>query len=91
MKKWYHVNKDVEYSTNLKFFVENQVACVINKEGYPEISIFSRLDGKVFLKSKDVLVNVVTCNVELKVPGLMAQVHKELLEGKFYPNGVLKD
>jgi hypothetical protein len=91
MKKWYYIKKDVEYSTDLKFFIENQVTYSINREGYPTLTVFSRLDGKVFHRGKNVLDTLNSKDIESEVPNIIAEVHKNLLEGKYYPDGKFID
>lgn len=91
--KWYYVKEGVEYSSDLKFFMKEQVTFSTRNEGYPELTIFSRLDGRVFLKEKKVCNydGTGTKDLEAKVPELMAKIHREIFEGKYYQDGKIID
>jgi hypothetical protein len=87
MKKWYKVKEGVEYSTDLNFFMQHQVAYVINRSSYPELRIFSRLDGKLFHQEKNVFLtqqNSTIKNWEDSALQKIKDVHKRLLAGEFY-------
>ena len=87
MKKWYYVREGVEYSTDFEFFKSHQVAYNISKVGHQRLSIYSLLDGRIFYQHTEVFGR----DLEKDVPRLIKEIHKDLLDGKFYPNGVLKD
>jgi len=77
IKPWFRINKDVEYSTDFKFFSENQIRIVRRGTRH---SFCSRLEAKTFgvklafnyegtLEGADLIV-------------ISQKIHQEILEGK---------
>lgn len=76
-KLWYRINKDVEYSTDFKFFRENQIYIVKSGKRY---TFCSRLEAKQFLK-----INALSRNGELDAQSIDAHckgIHEDILAGK---------
>lgn len=76
-KPWYKISKDVEYSTDFKFFKEHQV--VLYNQG--TINNFcSRIETKCFRT-----VTSVFSSGEIPQPDadlILMQIHREILSGK---------
>ena len=76
-KEWFRINKDVEYSTNFKFFSENQVRIVKSGNKY---KYCSRLESKCFK-----IDSAIFGNNEFSDSHLIKEfkiIHKEILAGK---------
>ena len=75
--QWYRINKDVEYSTDFKFFSENQIRIVRTGKRH---NFCSRLEAKKF---KDVIaVNAKGTLMDSEIELACRQIHKEILTGK---------
>jgi len=76
-KNWFKVGEQ-EYSTNLRFFKENQIS--YSKSG-DMISFFSRLEKKLFKE-----INIQDHRNELAdndLDKIIQEIHNDLLMGKF--------
>ena len=76
-KPWFHINKDVEYSTDFSFFCQHQARLV--KSGY-SYTFCSRLEAKHFRTEKAIFGNN-----ELSPEQIISkwkEIHAEILEGK---------
>lgn len=73
-KNWFKV-RDVEYSTNLRFFREHQIASVSTLQG--KVKYFSLLEAKPFKEM------TVTDRDFLGHDTITEMIHKDLLNGKF--------
>lgn len=73
MKKWYLL-RGVEYSTDLKFFLENQIRTVKSLQNH--IQFFSSLESFRFFKSES---NLTTDEIEK----LCVAIHKSLLNHRY--------
>lgn len=76
-KSWFRINKDIEYSTDFKFFSENQIRIVRTGTKH---TFCSRLESKTFatklgFNSKGVLD-------ESDIIHQTMLIHKEILAGK---------
>lgn len=74
---WYHINKDVEYSTDFDWFTKNQINLVKSGNKY---TFCSRLESKVFK-----IKNAIFGNYELtddEIIKTWKKIHQEILEGK---------
>jgi len=76
-KSWFRINKDVEYSTDFKFFSTNQIRIVRNGKLY---SFCSRLESKTFEVKPAFLKNGVIDEIDLGV--ISRIIHKEIITGK---------
>lgn len=81
-KKWFRIDEpkskdDVEYSTNFKFFVENQIRVVRSGKQH---SFCSNLEAKIF-KVVDA-VNREGRLSEAEIEVYIKAIHKEILAGK---------
>lgn len=78
-KNWYQITPEVEYSTNFRFFKDNQI--FLNQVGR-DIKVISRLDGKVLkiikTDSRYHQINGFELDLSLKV------LHTEILQGSIY-------
>lgn len=85
-KPWFHINEDVEYSTDFKFFSENQIRIVRTGTKY---QFCSRLEAKTFktviaynrkgiLDEADIIYNT-------------RLIHAEILAGKHHKGGKFVD
>ncbi len=77
-KNWYHVNDEVEYSTIYRFFLDNQL---LVSRSNNIISFSSRLDGTLFKE-----LTLPFRNGESE-DSICREIHKNLLNGKYYKNG----
>ncbi len=74
---WYHINKDVEYSTDFDCFAKQQAQLVKSGNKY---TFCSRLEPKVFKIKSAVFGNYEFSDSELNK--IWKEIHKEILEGK---------
>lgn len=76
-KSWYKINKDVEYSTDFKFFSENQIRVIRTGSRH---SFCSRLEPKKF--SERIAFNrtgtLDDCDIIIEAN----KIHKEILAGQ---------
>ena len=75
-KSWYKINKDVEYSTDFKFFSENQIR--IRRTGTKH-SFYSRLEAKKFSEKNAFNRNGILDDCDIIAE--TQKVHKEILLG----------
>lgn len=76
-KEWYKINEDVEYSTNFKFFSENQLRIARSGTRY---NFCSRLESKSFSKTICPYSNGEYCDAD--IIGISIRIHNEILAGK---------
>lgn len=80
-KNWYKINNDVEYSTNFRFFYENQMFTSQEPHEFI-IKVISRLDGKV--------LGIIEANKhngeidDFDLTQRLKDIHSNLIEGKVY-------
>ena len=48
--KYIRISPNVEYSTDMDFFLENQILCIVDKEG---TKFGSLIENRLFLRSKN--------------------------------------
>lgn len=85
-KPWFHINKDVEYSTDFKFFSENQIRVVRTGTKH---NFCSRLEAKSFATKL-----AFNRNGELDEADIIFEtkkIHKEILAGKHHATGTFVD
>ena len=83
--KWYKIKDGVEYSTNLDFFVKNQIVVIQSGHSY---KFCSALESKCFK-----FLTVIFHYREFSgsdIRKICVKIHKEILEGK-YGSGTLID
>lgn len=85
-KAWFHINEDVEYSTDFTFFCQHQVRLV--KSGY-RYNFCSRLEGKTFRIEKAIFRDNEFSDKELT--DKWKEIHSEILAGKHHTNGKFVD
>lgn len=74
-------NSKVEYSTDIDFFIKNQILSVIDRTGYPTLHLVSRLEKKKFIEKKKVFVSQDFSDNE--IIDECKKVHQSLMTGKF--------
>jgi hypothetical protein len=77
IKPWYKIKDDVEYSTDFKFFSENQIRIV--RSGTKHI-FCSRLEAKSFRITRAIFGNHTFSDAELIKAS--KEIHQEILDGK---------
>ncbi|MBV4238679.1 hypothetical protein LI140_02765 [Phocaeicola dorei] len=48
--KYIRISPNVEYSTDMDFFLENQILCIVDKEGTKFCSL---IENRLFMRSKN--------------------------------------
>jgi len=76
-KTWFKINKDIEYSTDFKFFSENQIRVVRTGTKH---SFCSRLESKKF--SEKLAFNKEGVLDDCDIVSETLKIHKEILAGK---------
>jgi len=76
-KPWFKINADIEYSTNFKFFSENQIRIIrIGKKH----SFCSRLEAKAF--KTEIALNSQGMMDDFDIISLSKKIHQEILAGQ---------
>jgi len=86
-KPWFHINEDVEYSTDFTFFKFNQARLVKSGNKY---TFCSRLEAKTF-RVERALFGINHEFTEAELVDKWKEIHKEILAGKHHPNGKFID
>jgi len=74
---WYHINKNIEYSTDFDWFAKNQARLVRSGNKY---TFCSRLEKKCFKIERAILGNYEFS--DSKIISTWKEIHQEILEGK---------
>lgn len=85
MKKQWFLIRGVEYSTDFKFFLENQILTSKSSETFGQLKFCSRLESFVFG-----FIDVKFENDEIEIKSMCRSIHTKLLSGVF-GEGVLVD
>lgn len=85
-KAWFHVNKDVEYSTDFNFFCQHQARLVKSGTQY---TFCSRLESKCFKLEKALFGNHEFSDKQIN--DKWKEIHAEIIAGKHHPHGKLVD
>lgn len=76
-KTWFRINADIEYSTDFKFFSENQIRIVrIGKKH----SFCSRLEAKTF--KEQIAFNSEGMMDDFDITSITKKIHQEILAGQ---------
>jgi len=76
-KPWFRINKDVEYSTDFKFFSENQIRVIRTGTKH---SFCSRLEAKKFSEKR--AFNREGTLDDVNIIGETKKIHQEILAGQ---------
>lgn len=82
-KLWFHINDDVEYSTDFTFFKFNQARIVKSGNKY---TFCSRLEAKTF-RIERALSSINHEFTDAELVAKWKEIHAEILEGKHHSNG----
>lgn len=74
---FYRINKNIEYSTDYKFFIANQIQIVKVGTLY---KFNSRLESKSFREKRAFTMNGILSSDDIM--GICLEIHKEILDGK---------
>jgi hypothetical protein len=85
MKKWFHVNKNVEYSTDINFFIKNQL--YITGSETSRVKFCSRLESKVF----ELKINIFRSLSDEEIDNVIKEIHQKLINNFYHKNGKLID
>lgn len=83
MGKWFHVNKNVEYSTDINFFIENQL--FIAGRETKSVIFHSRLESKTF----EIKTNVFRSISDEEIDNFIKEIHQKLINKFYHKDGKL--
>lgn|GEM_PF-127410 len=67
--KYIRISPNVEYSTDTDFFLENQIICIVSKEGTKFCSL---IENRLFMRSK-------SCTISKQMQlDIMHEIHKDI-------------
>ena len=67
--KYIRISPDVEYSTDRDFFLENQIACIVGREGTKFCSL---IENRLFMRSDNRHIS------ERMQLNIMREIHKDI-------------